>query len=388
MQGAAWLQAQATSAAAATAAALSCSSSSSHDSAAPPFAAAPSPSPWAAGQPQPTPASMHRRHTSTASLSVHERAVSSSANARALSPAGQSAAALNTPYTLASKAVAMTPATCTDTDGTSSSTVSNSAASPLTAQESLDRAAAALQALQQKFTHPRADNDSTQQQLSSPGVVKLALKSSQSSFDFKSAVAGLTSAVDPASLPQPREHLRQAHRTQHSDDIFTESAMTSASGQVSSAAVSSKSTAPTISQGASAAAAQAASAEQEGCSTGSAMPGYSFQARESPSEAMSLHADDFNQHPCTSSNQVDAQDRLSIDSRPDSDAGGQQSHGVGSQFDDSGSFQAKQSTPSRCEEVQGNEEVAQEADTYNLHSLEPISPQRAMVSPATVWNLT
>ena len=221
--------------------------------------------------------------------------------------------------------------------------MSGSAVSPLTAKESLDRAAAALQALQQKFSHPHADSDTTPELPSSPGPVTLAVNPSRSSFDFRSAVAGMTSATDPAPLPQTRGNVVQAHglQHQHPDNTFDEPALISGPGQVSLAAVSRRGMAQPASQVASAVAAgEAAPAQQEACNTGLAMPGHSSHAIESPPDVTSLHLDDISQPPHCSGNQAGAHESVSVDSSIEADAGGQELHGLSNQSDNSDSFQA------------------------------------------------
>ena len=312
--------------------------------------------------------------------------MSSTAKGRAVSPAGHSAAALNTPHGPASEPTAMTHATYTASDR-APSTVSSSAVFPLTAQESLDRAAAALQALQQKFSHSRADSDSTQERPSSPGPVKLAVQPNGSSFDFRSAVTGLTSAADTTPLSQTREKIVQAQglQHQHPDNTFDEPASICGPGQVSLAAVSSRGMAQPGSQLASAVAAgEAAPAEQEACNTGLAMPEHISHARGEPPDVTSLHTDDVNQVPHCSGNQAGAQKSVAKGSSIEADAGSQQLHGLGNQFDNSDSFQAGLTRPRRRGELRLRERGGPEGDVANLHSSKPILPRGSSVSPAAV----
>lgn len=258
----------------------------------------------------------------------------------------------------------MTHATYTASDRTPSA-VSSSAVFPLTAQESLDRAAAALQALQQKFSQPHADRDSTQERPNGPDPVKLAVQPSRSSFDFRSAIAGMTSATDPAPLPQTRGNVVQAHQHQHqhSDGSFDEPDVVSGPGQVSLAAVSRRGMAQPASQVASAVAAgEAAPAQQEACNTGLAMPGHSSHTIESPPDATSLHLDDISQPPRCSGSQAGAHESVSVDSSIEADAGGQELHGLGNQFDDSNSYQAGLARPRRGGRLRMNDQGGLEGD--------------------------
>ncbi len=414
LQGAAWLQSQATAAAAAAAAALSPSDNPANDLAAHPSAAGPSPHPLPAPTPMARLASKHCRHTSTASFSAPDQAVSSSPRADALPTLGHPAAipsspranalpSLGHPAAVASTSYAQAPASeAAGVAGASSSdasrslgAVSSSTIPLLTGQESLDRATAALQALQQRYA-PASSASGTEDQLSSPAATKPALQSTRSSFDFRSAVSGLPTGArlasashtdDSGSRPQQAQAATSAG-LDLTHDATTKSVTASAS-QDSMHTSSSQ----VASQAAAASAAMATGCEVQSTVGGDPPPaslpsasGQSLQAGSSQSQADSTHSDAMSQQSGTSVGEPGGStSQLPLDLADESDAVSQQPHGSGSQSGSISSLQGEQAgsgrgTKSRVGRLRVIEEGGPMADIYNLQSPGPILLENALVS--------
>ncbi|DBA92119.1 TPA: hypothetical protein ACH3X1_015845 [Trebouxia sp. C0004] len=408
LQGAAWLQSQATAAAAAAAAALSPSDSPSNGSAAKPSATGPSPHPLPASNPMAKHASKHRRHTSTASFSAFDQAVPNSPRANALLTLGHPAAipssprandlpSLGHPAAVASTSHSQTPASeAADVAGASSSdasrslgAASSSTASPLTGRESLDRAAAALQALQERYLRASSASDSDGQ-LSSPAATKPALQSTRSTFDFTSAVSGLPTSASLASASQTdvlggRPLQAQSATSEGLESDLTHDAtrksvtasLSQDSMHTSSLQVASQAAAAEAASAATAAAltAQSAAGGDQAPESVQSASAHSLPAERGQSQAASIHSDAMSQQSGTSVG-VGTSHQL-LHSEEESDAVSQQPHGSGSQSGSIRSLQAEQAGPgrvtkSRLGRLRVHEEGGQMPDTYNLQSPGPI----------------
>jgi len=424
LQGAAWLQSQATAAAAAAAAAaLSPSDSPSNDSAANPPAEGPSPHPLPASNPTARLASKHRRHTSTASSSAPDQAVSSGPRASALASLGHLAAipssprandlpSLGHPAAVASSSHTQIPASeAAVVTGASSSNASrklgpasSSTAPPLTGQESLVRATAALQALQQRYA-PASASDS-EGQLSSPAATKPALQSSRSTFDFRSAISGLPTGASPASVSQTDDPGSRPQQAQSTTTAGLESDLTHDATRKSLTASLSQDSVHTSSlRVASQAPAAASAATATGCEAQSAVggdqasasvqgaSGQSLQAENGQSQAASINSDAISQQSGTSVSEPGGDtSQLPLELEDESDAVSQPPHGSSSRSGSIRSLQAEQAGPgrvmkSRVGRLRVNEEGGQMADIYNLQSPGPILLENALVSLVIVPSL-
>ena len=434
LQGAAWLQSQATAAAAAAAAAaLSPSHSPSNDSAAHPSAAGPSPHPLPASNPKARLVSKHRRHTSTTSFSApdqavpsspradalptlgHPAAIPSSPRANALPSPGHSAAAASTSYAQApaSEAAVVAGASSSDTSR-SLGTALNSTAPLLTGQESLDRATAALQALQQRYA-PASSASGSDCQLSSPAASKPALQSTRSTFDFRSAVSGLPLSAGLASASQTDDLGTQPQQAQSATSAGLESDLTHDAIRKSMTASSSQDSMRTSSLRVASQAAVAAAAMATRCTaqttvggdqaptsvqsasgpsaSGQSASGQSLQAENAESQASSIHSDAISQQSGASvSEPGGGTSQLQLDLEDESDAISQQPHGSGSQSGSMRSLQGEQAgsdrvAKSRVGRLRVNEEGAPMADIYNLQSPGPVLLENALVSLVIVASL-
>ena len=427
LQGAAWLQSQATAAAAAAAAAaLSPSDSPSIDSAAKPSAAGPSSQPLPASNPTARLASKHRRHTSTASFSAPDQAVSSSPRASALASIGHLAAIPSSPRTnalpslghaaaVASSSHTQTPASeAAVVTGASSSdasrslgTASSSTPPPLTGQESLDRATAALQALQQRYL-PASSASGSEAQQSSPAATKPALQSSRSTFDFRSAFSGLPTSSSLASASQTDDPGSRPQQAQLATSAGVESDLTPDATRKSMTVSLSQDSMRTSSlqlPSQAAAPAAASAATTSGCTVQSTVggdqgpasiqsaPGQRLQAENGQSQAARDHLDAISQQSGTSVGEPGGgTSQLPLHLEDESDAASQQPHGLGSQSGSTSSLQAEQAGPgrvtkSRLGRLRVNEEGDQMPDIYHLQSPGPILLENALVSSVIVPSL-
>jgi hypothetical protein len=423
LQGAAWLQSQATAAAAAAAAALSPSDSPCNDSAAKPSAAGPAPHPLPASSPEARLVSKHRRHTSTASFSAPDQAVKSSPKANELPSLGHPAAIPSSPrandlpslghpaavastshtHTPASEAAVVAGASSSDASRTLGA-ASSSTAPPLTGQESLDKATAALQALQQRYA-PASSASDTEGQLSSPAATKPALQSTRSTFDFMSAVSGLPTVANLASVPQTAGLGSRPQQAQSATSAGLESGLTHDATRKSLTASSSQDSVHTSSlQVASQAAAESA-ASATGFTAQSTVGGdqapasvqsasrQNLQAESGQSQAASIHSDAISQQSGTSVGEPGGStSQLLLSLKDESDDVGQPPHGPGSQSGHSRSLQGEQAGPgrvtkSRLGRLRVNEEGGQMPDIYNLQSPVPILLENALVSSVIVPSL-
>ena len=400
LQGAAWLQSQATAAAAAAAVALSPSDSPSNDS-----AANPSLHPLPASNPKARLTSKHRRHTSTASFSSpdqavpsrpradalpalgHPAAVKSSPRANALPSPGHPAAVVSTSHTqdLASEAAGVAGASSSDASR-SFGAASSSTAPLLTGQESLDRATAALQALQQRYA-PASSASGTEGQLSSPAATKPALQSTKSTFDFRSAVSGLPHL---GTRPQQAQAAMSARLDSNLTHDVTRKSLTASSSQdfvhTSSLRMASQAAAPAAAAMATGCEAQSSVKGDQPPASAQSASGQSLQAENGQSQADSTHSDAMSQQSGASASEPGGDtSQLPLDLADESDAVSQLPHGSGSQSGSIRSLQAEQAglgrlAKSRLERLRVSEEGGQMPDIYNLQSPGPILLENALVS--------
>ena len=286
-------------------------------------------------------------------------------------------------------------------------TASSSTVAPLTGQESLERATAGLQALQQKYA-PASSASGTEGQLSSPAATKTALQSTRSTFDFRSAVSGLPTGASLASVPQTDDSGTQPQQAQAATSAGLESELIhdatkkslTASLSQDSIRTSSLRVAPQAAAPAAAPASAAMDTEYEAQSTvgGGQAPasvqsasGQSLQAGSSQSQADSTYSDAMSQQPGTSVGEPGG-GTSQLPLEDESDALSQQPHGSGSQSGSIRSLQGEQAgsdrvTKSRVGRLRINEDGFPMADIYNLQSPGPILLENALVSLVIVPSL-
>ena len=398
-QGAAWLQSQATSAAAAAAAALSASDTQPHDSAAAFSAAGPSLTVLPAAKP----ASKHRRHTSSVSFSTSDQAAAAGLKGETLSPLPPGHIASDT-HRSAPQAADMT-AGPRPTARTAVRTDSSSA--PLTAQESLDKATAALKTLQQRYlqassegAHSHLSTNASAKDMSGRGMSGLnhlrasgltgacfkgvqgtaaadsAVLSSRSKLDFRLAVSGSAQGTGAVSMPQAATAPTHARR-------MLQSAGSAAAVKHTAAQEGSHLSPSKLLQnirGSQPAGQEAAGLASDQGLCHAVIQGQQPQPNCPESDAMSHHTVSTGHGP----------DSLGHESVVSS----QHPHGPGVQsgsllgssssiLEGTGQSGGKQPRQHRCGGLSVSEESSQEVDIYNLQSPEPVMLQNSLVSTAS-----